>query len=55
MTDKLMYTDKDDKQNYKNSVDYKQWLKRLGTQLNKPTNQSSIRVPKVVKPTNKIT
>ena len=32
---------------------YNQWLKRLETQLNKPTNQDSIKVIKVVKPTNK--
>ena len=31
-------------------VDFNQWLKRLGTQLNEPTNQNSI---KVVKPMNK--
>ena len=37
------------------SVDYNYWLKRLDTQLNKPTNQNLIRVPKVVKPTNKKT
>ena len=36
-------------------VDYNQWLKRMGTQLNKPTNQTSIKVPKFVKPTNKKT
>ena len=29
------------------------WLKHLDTQLNKPTNQNSGKVPKVVKPTNK--
>ena len=32
------------------SVDYNKWLKRLDTQLNKPTNQNLI---KVYKPTNK--
>ena len=32
-----------------------QWLKRLDTQLNEPINQNSIKVPKVVKPTNKKT
>ena len=31
---------------------YNQWLKRLETQLNKPTNQDSIKVIKVVMPTN---
>ena len=37
------------------SVDYNKWLKRLDTQLNQPTNQNSIKVPKVVKQTNKKT
>ena len=31
------------------SVDYNQWLQRLDTQLDKPNNQNSILVPKVVK------
>ena len=31
------------------------WLKRLETQLNKPTNQNLLKVPKVVKRTNKKT
>ena len=35
------------------SKDYNKWLKRFDTQLNKQTNQNSIEVPKVVKPTNK--
>ena len=35
------------------SVDHKVWLKRLDIQLNKPTNQNSMKVPKVVKPNNK--
>ena len=35
------------------NVDYSQWLKRLETQLNKPTNQDSIKVIKVVMATNK--
>ena len=35
------------------SVDYNQWLKGLDTQLNKPTNQNPLKVPKVVKSTNK--
>ena len=34
------------------SVYYNYWLKRFDTQLHKPTNQNSIKVPKVVKPTN---
>ena len=37
------------------SVDYNQLLKRLDTQLNEPTNQNSIKVPKVGKLTNKKT
>ena len=39
--------------NYTPSVDYKYWLKRLDTQLIEPTNKNSIKVPKVVEPTNK--
>ena len=35
------------------SVDYNKWLKRLSTQLNEPTNQNSIKVTKVVQPSNK--
>ena len=31
------------------------WLKRLDFQLNEPTNQNLIKVPKVVEPTNKKT
>ena len=34
------------------SSDYNKLLKRLDTQLNEPTNQKSIKVPKVVKVTN---
>ena len=30
------------------SVDYNKWLKRVDIQLNKPTNQNSINIPKVV-------
>ena len=29
------------------------WLKRSNTELNKPTNQNSVIVPKFGKPTNK--
>ena len=36
-------------------VDYNKWLKRLDTQLNEPTYQNFIKVPNVVKPTNKKT
>ena len=35
------------------SVDYSWWLKRLDIQLNGPTKQSYIQVPKVVKQMNK--
>ena len=35
--------------------DYNQWLKRLNTELNEPTNKKSRKVTKVVKPTNKKT
>ena len=37
------------------TVDYNLWLKRLDTQLNEPSNQNSINVPKFVKPMNKKT
>ena len=37
------------------SVDYNQWLKRLDIQRNEPTNNNSLNVPKIVKPTNKKT
>ena len=37
------------------SVDYKQGLKPLDTQLNERTNLNSIKVPQVIKPTNKKT
>ena len=36
------------------SIDYN-WLKRLDTQLFGPTIQNSLKIPKVVKPTNKKT
>ena len=47
----LMYISNNDKQNYP-TVENNYWLKRFATQLNKPTNQNSI---KVVNPTNKKT
>ena len=47
MANKFMYISNVNTQNYNN------WLKRLGTQLNKATNQSLFKVPKVVKSTNK--
>ena len=37
------------------SVDINYLLKRFDTQLNEPTNQTSIWVPKFVEPTNKKT
>ena len=48
MADKLMYISNDEALNY-SSVDYIQWLKRLDTQLDKPTKQNSLKVPKVPK------
>ena len=50
MVDKLMYLPNDDTPLL---YYYNLWLKRLITQQNEPTNQNSIKVPKVVKPTNK--
>ena len=49
MAYKLMYMPVDTNKTNP-SVDYNQWWKRLDTQLNKPTNQNSIKVPKVVEP-----
>ena len=51
MTDKLMYfIPNDDTQNYICGLQLV-----VETQINEPTNQNSIKVPKIVKPTNKIT
>ena len=36
-------------------IDYNKWLKCLDTYLNKTTNQNTIKVLNVVKPTNKKT
>ena len=36
-------------------VEYNKCLKRLDTKQNEPTNQNSLKVPKVVKPNNKKT
>ena len=47
MADKLMYIPNGD--TYTPSVDYNQWLKRLDTQYNEPTNQKLLRAPKIVK------
>ncbi len=35
------------------SVDYNLELKRLGAQLNEPTNKNSMKVPKVVNQSNR--
>ena len=35
------------------SLEYNYWLKRLDTQLIEPTNQILMKVPKLVKSTNK--
>ena len=53
MADKLMYVLNEDKQI--TPLDYNQRLKRLVTQLNELTNLKLVKVPKVVKPTNKKT
>ena len=45
MIDKLMYIPNDIHKIIP-SVDYNLWLKRLNTELNKPTNQNSIKLPK---------
>ena len=37
------------------SVDYNKWFKHLDTQPNEPTNENSIKVLKIVDPTNKKT
>ena len=50
MAEKLMYILK-----ITHSVDYNKWLKRFNTQLNEPTNLNLIKVPNIVKPTNKNT
>ena len=53
MADKLMYIPNDATQNYYFfRLQLVVELKRFDTQLNKPTNQSSIKDPKVVKSIN---
>ena len=37
------------------SVDYNKFLNYLDTQLNEPANQDSVKVPKVVNPSDKKT
>ena len=54
MVDKFMYIPNDDTQNYP-ICRLKLVVETLDTQLNEPTNQNTIKVPKVVKPTNKKT
>ena len=54
MADKLKYILNDDIQNYPFCIIHLR-LKRLDTQLNEPTNQNSLKIPKVVNPTNKKT
>ena len=49
MADKLMYIPNDGKKNYT----YCRFKLVVDTQLNEPTNQNSMKVPKVVKSTNK--
>ena len=53
MADKLVNIPNDYTQNYTfcrfQSV---QWLKRLETELNEPTNRNSSKVPKVINPLN---
>ena len=52
MAVKLMYITNDDTLNYPLST-LQLMVAQLDTQLNKPTNQNSLKVPKVIKPTNK--
>ena len=47
MANKLIQIPNEDTPNI-HSVDYNSWLKGLDTQLNKPTNQNLLKVPKVV-------
>ncbi len=54
MDKKLMYIPNDDKK-ITPFVDNSFQLKLLNTQFNETANQNSIKVPKIVKPTNKKT
>ncbi len=54
MADKLMYNPNDDTQNYP-FLGLQLVVDSLDTQINKPTNQNSIKVPKDVMPMNKKT
>ena len=53
MADKIMYNIPNDYTQNFPFVDKNKMIKHLNTQLNKPTNQNSIKFPKVVEPTNK--
>ena len=53
MANKLMYIPND--YEITTFVDNRQFFKRLDTQPNKPTNQNSFKVLKVIKPMNKKT
>ena len=48
MTEKLIYIPNDNTQITPSSVYYNYWLKRLDTQLNDPTNQNLVKVPKLL-------
>ncbi len=48
MANKLMYIPNNDINKINPSIDYNYWLKHLDTQLNVPTNQSSIKVLKLL-------
>ncbi len=54
MTDKLMYIPKDYTQNYP-FFKLQLVVETMNTQLNEPTNQNLIKVPKVLETTNKKT
>ena len=54
MSDKLMYIPFDDTQNY-SLCKFQLKIETFDTQLNEPTNQNSMKDPKVVRPTNKKT
>ena len=54
MAEKFMYIPIDDTQNYL-FCRLKLVVKRLDDLINEPTNQKPVKVPKVVKPTNKKT
>ena len=50
IADKLKHIPNDDTHDTP-SVDYNWWLKRLVTELNEPTHQNSIKIPKDVEST----